>query len=412
MANQTLKTRIVLRNDTVAKWSSSNPVLLKGEMGVESDTGKFKFGDGVTAWNDLPYAVPELPEGIGEAKVYLVDVANGADHVEAITTEVGEDPLSQGDIAVVREAIDAEGTKRQYTAYVYNDSAWAAMDGNYNATNVYFPKDLTTTSAIGNITLSNGQATIAAKGKNLEEVWQTIFVKAKDPTVTQPSVSVSCPQAKAYEVGTKVTPSFTASFNKGSYQYGPDTAVTVSTWSVTDSNSSPAVAAATGSFSEITVSDGMNYKITATATHTAGVSPVNNIGEEKAALAIKAGTKVGSSGAITGYRAWFYGSSTSDITLDSASIRALTNKGACSAGAKNNLPVVEGAKCVVIAVPQGRTVTSVKDDNAFGTDIFGSFAHSQISVEGVDGYTAQTYNVYKYSPSAALGANTYDVTIA
>ena len=412
MANQTLKTRIVLRNDTVAKWSSSNPVLLKGEMGVESDTGKFKFGDSVTAWNDLPYAVPELPEGIGEAKVYLVDVDSGANHVDEITKVVNEEPLSQGDIAIVREAIDAEKTKRQYTAYVYNDSAWAAMDGNYNATNVYFPKDLMTTAAIGNISLSNGQATIAAKGKNLEQVWQTIFVKAKDPTVTQPSVSVSCPEAKAYEVGTKVTPSFTASFNKGSYQYGPDTNVTVSAWSVTDSNSSPAVEAATGSFAELTVSDGMNYKITATATHGAGANPVNNIGEEKAALAIKAGTKVGSSGAITGYRAWFYGSSTSDITLDSASIRALTNKGACKAGAVDNLPVVEGAKCVVIAVPQGRTVTAVKDDNAFGTDIFGSFAHSQISVEGVDGYTAQTYNVYKYSPSAALGANTYDVTIA
>nr|DAP41131.1 MAG TPA: hypothetical protein [Caudoviricetes sp.] len=58
------------------------------------------------------------------------------------------------------------------------------MDGNYNAENVYFDEDLMTTSAIGNITLSNGQATIPAVGKNLKEVFQTIFVKESNPTIT------------------------------------------------------------------------------------------------------------------------------------------------------------------------------------------------------------------------------------
>jgi hypothetical protein len=42
------------------------------------------------------------------------------------------------------------------------------MDGNYNAENVYFDEDLITTSAVGNITLTNGSATIAAAGKNLK----------------------------------------------------------------------------------------------------------------------------------------------------------------------------------------------------------------------------------------------------
>lgn len=56
MANQVLNSKIALRNDTAANWTSKNPVLLKGELGIESDTRKFKFGDGVTAWNTLPYA--------------------------------------------------------------------------------------------------------------------------------------------------------------------------------------------------------------------------------------------------------------------------------------------------------------------------------------------------------------------
>jgi hypothetical protein len=45
-----------LRNDTVANWTAADPVLLTGEVGVESDTGKFKIGDGSTAWTSLGYA--------------------------------------------------------------------------------------------------------------------------------------------------------------------------------------------------------------------------------------------------------------------------------------------------------------------------------------------------------------------
>jgi hypothetical protein len=37
-------------------WKRVNPILMPGEMGIESDTGLFKFGDGKTPWNDLRYA--------------------------------------------------------------------------------------------------------------------------------------------------------------------------------------------------------------------------------------------------------------------------------------------------------------------------------------------------------------------
>jgi len=47
--------QILLRRDTAANWQSANPVLGQGELGVETDTGKAKLGDGSTAWNDLAY---------------------------------------------------------------------------------------------------------------------------------------------------------------------------------------------------------------------------------------------------------------------------------------------------------------------------------------------------------------------
>ncbi|MEL6301110.1 MAG: hypothetical protein AAFR07_05675 [Pseudomonadota bacterium] len=45
-----------LRRATASEAAASNPVLLPGEIGCETDTNRIKVGDGVTAWSDLPYA--------------------------------------------------------------------------------------------------------------------------------------------------------------------------------------------------------------------------------------------------------------------------------------------------------------------------------------------------------------------
>lgn len=48
------RSRIILGTDR--RWANKNPILLKGEVGVEvSDNGKqFKIGDGIRPWNELP----------------------------------------------------------------------------------------------------------------------------------------------------------------------------------------------------------------------------------------------------------------------------------------------------------------------------------------------------------------------
>ena len=43
------------RRDTASNWTSNNPTLLAGEWGYETDTKKFKIGDGSTAWQSLDY---------------------------------------------------------------------------------------------------------------------------------------------------------------------------------------------------------------------------------------------------------------------------------------------------------------------------------------------------------------------
>lgn len=47
--------QIQLRNDTAANWTSANPTLARGEIGVEIDTNKMKIGTGSADWDSLPY---------------------------------------------------------------------------------------------------------------------------------------------------------------------------------------------------------------------------------------------------------------------------------------------------------------------------------------------------------------------
>lgn len=48
--------RIQLRRGTAAQWTAQNPVLAEGEAGVETDSWRIKFGDGVTPWTSIPYS--------------------------------------------------------------------------------------------------------------------------------------------------------------------------------------------------------------------------------------------------------------------------------------------------------------------------------------------------------------------
>lgn len=69
-----VQTRIQNRRDTAANWTSTNPTLASGEIGVESNTGKFKIGDGSTAWTSLLYA----PAGLASTATSLVGGAAGS----------------------------------------------------------------------------------------------------------------------------------------------------------------------------------------------------------------------------------------------------------------------------------------------------------------------------------------------
>lgn len=55
MANKIIDVDVIVKHGTKAAFASKNPVLKKGELGIETDSGVMKLGDGSTTWNNLAY---------------------------------------------------------------------------------------------------------------------------------------------------------------------------------------------------------------------------------------------------------------------------------------------------------------------------------------------------------------------
>lgn len=68
-----LDSRLMSKSDYKAEWEKNNPVLLKGEIGIELETDKWKRGDGVTTWNDLPYSKEEVFTKVEKDKLATVE---------------------------------------------------------------------------------------------------------------------------------------------------------------------------------------------------------------------------------------------------------------------------------------------------------------------------------------------------
>jgi Major tropism determinant N-terminal domain len=91
--------RIQFRHDSATNWSTANPTMMQGEMGLELDTGKFKVGNGTQSWNDLPYSSgPAGPAGADGAQGPQGDPTTVNGHTGATIT------LDAADVGAVPSA--------------------------------------------------------------------------------------------------------------------------------------------------------------------------------------------------------------------------------------------------------------------------------------------------------------------
>lgn len=410
----TLNIRIQLRNDTAENWTSANPVLLKGEMGVEIDTGKTKIGNGTDNWKTLKYS------GVDEDTIKGI-IDNNRSAFTEVTPNEGETDAQalarvitnpkKGDMAVVVRTF-VEG-KQSYTAYIHDGTGFKAMDGNYSAENVYFDKDLKLTEAFGRYKPdASGSVKVPSTGQSVYSLIDDAFSQSRNPTTTQPSASVSITaNSGTFEIGTKKNLTYSASLNTGAYSYGPTpTGVSATTYTATCDGKT--LTGATGTFENI-VADGTK-KISISIAHSAGSIPKTNKGADYADGQIKAGTKTAtSSQALIGVRYMFWGPMTEDVALNSANIRALAHKEESKAKTLATFEPGDNAVKVVVAVPAGRKITKVLLTSSMNADITSSFAKqtSTVSVEGAQGYAGTAYDVYVYQPASIDKGERYAITI-
>lgn len=285
-----------------------------------------------------------------------------------------------------------------------------------DAENVTFPSDFVFTETFGKYEPgTSGSVEVPAEGKTLTQLLTDAFSEDKNPTITQPSVSVTSPQMTRAEVGTNITPSYNVTFNPGNYQYGPATGVTVESYSVAfNANSS---STQSGTFAQYQVTDDSNLQITATVAHTGGAVPKTALGQDYAAGQIAQGSKSASTGRVTGYRKSFWGTyeAKGDEGTTSASIRSLGDSStqALANGSTFTISIPVGALRVVFAYPATlRDVTSVKDVNGLNAEIASSFTKSEVQVSGANEYSPIAYKVYTLDfANANDTANTFSVEI-
>ena len=434
----TLNTKIVLRNDTAQKWSEVNPLLLSGEIGIEKDTGLMKIGDGVNYWNSLEYA-----NECERAAHYEVIPTGTQTDDEAIAAKLAELGVAAkvDDLVIVKREI-ADG-KKSHTAYIYNGTAWAALDGNYSAANVFLPNKITLAgdygldsrkdkiTSIGNLRIGD---TIEA-GTSLQSLFMDMLSQRLQPsaTPTAPAASITLytdgstkkTTAGAVEVGTTINPYFVASLSAGSYTYGPATGVTATSYSVTSTGRKTVDGATTdtvedsattasGAFDSFVVDDNTSYKVSVSIPHNEGVAAHDNLGDPaNPEVKIAAGTKTANSGTVSGYRAWFCGYKNGDNALADATaitgsqVRALGNS--ANGSWKSSMNVTQ-MKQMFFAAPAGKGYKPViKDSKTTAPQtVKGPIT---VSVEGKDGFDAIDYDVwYVANTAAASGSATLNIT--
>jgi len=119
----TVNIRLKMRGRLAADWTSGNEVLLAREMGIETDTRKFKFGDGTTAWNSLAYAGPAYATGV----VAFLETPSSANLRAALTDETGTGVAVFADAPTLNGQVTVKGTGTSTgVAFQTQDSAAVA----------------------------------------------------------------------------------------------------------------------------------------------------------------------------------------------------------------------------------------------------------------------------------------------
>jgi len=181
--------KIQVRRDTAANWTATNPVLAVGEPGLETDTGKVKYGDGVRNWNTLPYSSgvalgSSTPPAAGTAAAGTSETAARADHSHALPSNLSATTVATTGNATVGGSLTVSGP---LVGGVHKHTA-ADID---NLSSAVFARIVSAIKAGPNVTLAADSAaeTLTISSSGITTVPLAITANPADVTSTDGSAS-------------------------------------------------------------------------------------------------------------------------------------------------------------------------------------------------------------------------------
>ena len=200
-------TQIQIRRGTAAQWTSANPTLASGEFGYETDTGKFKIGDGSTAWNSLGYkasgTVTSITAGTGlsggsitTSGTIAIDTATTVDvsTAQTLTNKTLTSPTLNAPL--INLSLNAQ-TGTTYT-FVLADNGKLVTASNASAQTYSIPTNASVAYPIGTqiniIQIGAGQVTIQGAGG--------VTVASTGATATAPKLRAQYSSATLIKVAT------------------------------------------------------------------------------------------------------------------------------------------------------------------------------------------------------------------
>lgn len=409
-----VNTRIQFRRGTATEWANAantlgQGILYQGELGFETNTGKFKIGNGTLHWNNLPYAGGSqivAQTGVG----YYSDTSNNTYTLYSVITGVTggqdgitfqtfplsgllNDPTVSGtyyriglsnklenfhDSNLSIESNTIYSTTSGITVSGFNNSTISLNPGGGTVTQSgvdirNLTEAITVTSGIGG--LSTGTQLTNASGITaiLKQMLQQVF----EPTlVSGPSVSFSSwgGVTNPSEIGTTGNLTLTVSYNAGringtgigagwnsTAQQG-NRAGSVTAYIISGVNNG---ASASRTFNNFQL-NAASISVPFSANYASGITAVNSIGAVSTSISpnpLPSGTTADSTASITSYRGIFYGWNKADNNIPSSSsdIRNLNQNTSNISGTMVNatapytftLTIPSGTKKIIVAFPSG-----------------------------------------------------------
>lgn len=408
MAEKILKSRILLKYDTVENWEVSTLVLKAGEVaigtipsvdGSEPASPVIKVGDGEHTWSGLGYLYAKAADVAAWAKAankpaYSATEITGledfiAGEIQDTNTQYKVVKVSDTEYRLQQKDINGEwadadcdhiiipefDTTELEEAIQDNADAIAAINNKdtgilaqaktYTDDELTFENGITTVNALGGIA-----ANTSLDGKSAIEILDMLLF----PYVKQTISNV------------RGTP------NGGTFEHGNNQTITSVSATVTKKSKPITKVELLQGSTVLATKEGDAVKNGGTITFSGLSVPVNSTNVQ---LKVKAtdengSTVEGSTGAFTFVYPYYYGVCAAGATIDEALVEGLTKD--VSGKGQKAYSYTTNNQCAVIAYPKAHGVLkSALDPNAF--ENIAAFTRSEVKVTGLDGKT-QTYYVY------------------